>query len=284
MVSIKTCSEAGCEEPIKAQGRCRRHYNLWLAVRPDGKPCSKDGCGGVAFIKGLCQPHYSKQQYDARKVKSCCVDGCGKSLWANGLCRKHWDEGRPAEPRVALTGNMVIELEKIKDVLTSGEVAKVCNVAPRTVAKWIDSGTLQGYKLPGSRDRRVTKVSLLSFLRDNNMPIHVAAKRSAILFGFPADIAAIAKKLAEEDLDINVEIVSDPFSAGVVMTERKPSVVLVHCDYLAPLLPMLKLLELSTAEVVVAVDDAEKVQGMGVHALPCPYRVKDVVAAIAQYI
>ncbi len=27
-----------------------------------------------------------------------------------------------------------------KDVLTTGEVAKICNVAARTVSKWIDAG------------------------------------------------------------------------------------------------------------------------------------------------
>ena len=34
-----------------------------------------------------------------------------------------------------------------KDVLTTGEVAKICNVASRTVSKWFDSGQLKGYRL-----------------------------------------------------------------------------------------------------------------------------------------
>ena len=37
-----------------------------------------------------------------------------------------------------------------KEVLTTGEVAKICNVAPRTVSKWFDSGSLKGYRIPGS--------------------------------------------------------------------------------------------------------------------------------------
>ena len=44
---------------------------------------------------------------------------------------------------------------KVKDVLTTGEVAKICNVAPRTVSKWFDSGALHGYRIPGSKDRRI---------------------------------------------------------------------------------------------------------------------------------
>src|SRR5512140_1444860 len=48
-----------------------------------------------------------------------------------------------------------------KDVLTTGEVAKICNVAPRTVSKWFDSGSLKGYKIPGSKDRRIPVAQLI---------------------------------------------------------------------------------------------------------------------------
>ena len=37
-----------------------------------------------------------------------------------------------------------------KDVLTTGEVAEICKVAPRTVSKWFDSGELEGYRISGS--------------------------------------------------------------------------------------------------------------------------------------
>jgi hypothetical protein len=40
-------------------------------------------------------------------------------------------------------------MAKGKNVLTTGDVAKICNVAPRTVSKWFDSGQLKGYRIPG---------------------------------------------------------------------------------------------------------------------------------------
>ena len=40
---------------------------------------------------------------------------------------------------------------KLKDVLTTGEVAKICNVAPRTVSKWFDSGRFTGIGFPAAR-------------------------------------------------------------------------------------------------------------------------------------
>lgn len=56
------------------------------------------------------------------------------------------------------------------DVLSTGQVGAICRVAPRTVSKWIDTGMLRGYRIPGSEDRRVTVTSLRKFLADNGMP------------------------------------------------------------------------------------------------------------------
>ena len=39
----------------------------------------------------------------------------------------------------------------MKKVFTTGQVAKICKVAPRTVSKWFDSGRLRGYRIPGAR-------------------------------------------------------------------------------------------------------------------------------------
>src|SRR5678809_522606 len=62
--------------------------------------------------------------------------------------------------------------QKIKDVLTTGEVAKICNVAPRTVSKWFDSGALHGYRIPGSKDRRIPLNQLIRFMKQHGMPLN----------------------------------------------------------------------------------------------------------------
>ena len=61
---------------------------------------------------------------------------------------------------------------KVKDVLTTGEVAKICNVAPRTVSKWFDSGALHGYRIPGSKDRRIPLNQLIRFMKQHGMPLN----------------------------------------------------------------------------------------------------------------
>ena len=58
-----------------------------------------------------------------------------------------------------------------KEVLTTGEVAKICHVAPRTVSKWFDTGQLRGYRIPGSRDRRIPVEQLVAFMRAHGLPL-----------------------------------------------------------------------------------------------------------------
>ncbi len=50
------------------------------------------------------------------------------------------------------------------NILSPGRIAKICNVAPRTVCKWIDRGILKGYRMPGGFHRRVTTEDFEAFI------------------------------------------------------------------------------------------------------------------------
>ena len=58
-----------------------------------------------------------------------------------------------------------------KKILTTGDVAEICNVASRTVHKWFDSGLLSGYRIPGSRDRRIPIDELKRFMEEHSLPM-----------------------------------------------------------------------------------------------------------------
>lgn len=65
-------------------------------------------------------------------------------------------------------GERAIRPRARRDTYTTGEVAFLCQVAPRTVSKWVDAGKLQGVRLPsGKRDRRVRRDDLLTFMREH---------------------------------------------------------------------------------------------------------------------
>ena len=74
--------------------------------------------------------------------------------------------------------------------LTSGQVSRLCSVAPRTVSKWIDTGAMVGYRLPdtdsGKRrgmDRRVTPAELIRFMRSRNMPAEMIDRAEKFIGG-----------------------------------------------------------------------------------------------------
>lgn len=50
-------------------------------------------------------------------------------------------------------------------IFTTGQIARICCVAPRTVCKWIDGGVLDGYRIPISQDRRVKREDFEEFIR-----------------------------------------------------------------------------------------------------------------------
>lgn len=60
----------------------------------------------------------------------------------------------------------------MKRDLSTGQVASLLGVSPRTVCKWVDSGRLKGYKVPGSGGfRRVTREELKRFTQLHNLPM-----------------------------------------------------------------------------------------------------------------
>jgi excisionase family DNA binding protein len=69
----------------------------------------------------------------------------------------------------------MIPRKPLKPTYTTGDVAIICNVTKRTAIKWIDSGRLKGYVIPGSTHRRVAAEVLTAFMRNNHIPDHSGA-------------------------------------------------------------------------------------------------------------
>ena len=59
----------------------------------------------------------------------------------------------------------------MRKVFTTGSAAKACNVSPRTVTKWFDTGRLKGYRIPGSQDRRIPRDELVNFMKQHGIPL-----------------------------------------------------------------------------------------------------------------
>lgn len=101
------------------------------------------------------------------------------------------------------------------DILTTGQVAKICHVAPRTVSKWFDTGKLRGYRIPGSRDRRIPRNQLLAFMRAHGMPFDAMMTASLRLLIVGKDDADLRKQL--EHLNrYEISFAANRFEAGML--------------------------------------------------------------------
>ncbi|MBN1435571.1 MAG: response regulator [Sedimentisphaerales bacterium] len=120
-------------------------------------------------------------------------------------------------------------MDKKHDVLTTGQVAKICNVAPRTVSKWFDSGQLRGYRIPGSRDRRIPLDQLVRFMRAHGIPLNGidGGITRVLLVDTNAEAAQTIIDELEKDGRYEVRVAECGFDAGVVAEQFRPHVVFI---------------------------------------------------------
>ena len=121
-------------------------------------------------------------------------------------------------------------MAKGKNVLTTGEVARICNVAPRTVSKWFDKGQLKGYRIPGSKDRRIPVSELARFMKAHNMPAPAlsAGKIRVLIADSNAGTACALAETLRTRADYEVQTVGSNFESGMVAQKFAPHVLLVN--------------------------------------------------------
>ncbi len=121
-------------------------------------------------------------------------------------------------------------MTKKKDVLTTGEVAKICSVAPRTVTKWFDSGQLRGYRIPGSRDRRIPTAELIRFMRAHNMPTDGIEKgqMKVLIIDSNSDVSQQFADTLQTKGSFETRCAHNSFDAGLLAEKFKPQVILIN--------------------------------------------------------
>ena len=120
-------------------------------------------------------------------------------------------------------------MAKGKNVLTTGDVAKICHVAPRTVSKWFDNGQLRGYRIPGSKDRRIPVTELVRFMKIHNMPTSELAvgKIRVLLADSNVKTASTLADILRSRADYDVQIVQSNFETGSAIQKFTPHVLLI---------------------------------------------------------
>ena len=129
-------------------------------------------------------------------------------------------------------------MPRVKDVLTTGEVATICNVAPRTVSKWFDAGSLRGYRIPGSKDRRIPMTNLVKFMQEHGMPLGALQQggKRVLIVDDKSDTLDVLKKVLVEQARYEVQLAHSGFEAGAACGSFTPHVMLLnlHLDDVRP--------------------------------------------------
>ena len=115
-------------------------------------------------------------------------------------------------------------------VYTTGQVARICKVAPRTVATWFDSGRLKGYRIPGSQDRRVPRESMVQFLNEHNLPLSFLDCEECCRVLLIGTEKTLSDRLTGDLVgrgNFRVARVDTGFDAGLVTGKHRQSVIVI---------------------------------------------------------
>lgn len=62
-------------------------------------------------------------------------------------------------------------MKKDRSVLTTGEAAKLMRVSLQTVIRLFDEGQLKGWKIPGTKTRRIARLTPIQFMAERGIPL-----------------------------------------------------------------------------------------------------------------
>ena len=117
----------------------------------------------------------------------------------------------------------------MKTVFTTGEAAKICKVSQQTISRCFDNGQLKGFRVPGSRFRRIPREMLYKFMKDNGIPTDAleSGKRKVLLVDDDNELVELMTKVLEEDGRFEVRIASNGFDAGMMVKEYRPDMIVL---------------------------------------------------------
>ena len=122
----------------------------------------------------------------------------------------------------------------MKDLFTTGEAADICKVSQQTIIRCFDSGRLEGFRVPGSRFRRIPRQSLVKFMRENKIPLDAieSGKRKILIVDDDVEIVELLLDVLERDGRFEVKTASSGYEAGLVTEKFRPELILL--DYMLP--------------------------------------------------
>jgi excisionase family DNA binding protein len=121
-----------------------------------------------------------------------------------------------------------------KRIFTTGEAAQICKVSQQTIIRCFDSGRLTGFRVPGSKFRRIPRDELIRFMRANNIPLDTieGSTRRILVVDDDAGILALFEDVLTRDGRFEVRTAATGYDAGMLTESFRPHLIIL--DYMLP--------------------------------------------------
>jgi len=121
-----------------------------------------------------------------------------------------------------------------KAVYTTGEAADICKVSQQTIIRCFDSGQLRGFRVPGSKFRRIPHDALVRFMTDNGIPLDGLedGKIRVLVVDDEPQIIEMFVDALKADGRFDVATAETGYDAGVLTQQFQPDIVVL--DYMLP--------------------------------------------------
>jgi len=125
-------------------------------------------------------------------------------------------------------------MDKMKDLFTTGEAAEICKVSQQTIIRCFDAGRVEGFRVPGSRFRRIPRQSLIKFMKENNIPLDKleSGKKKILIVDDDAEIVELIVDVLVRDGRFETQTASSGYDAGISTEQFRPDLILL--DYMLP--------------------------------------------------
>ncbi|MBL4886151.1 MAG: response regulator [Planctomycetaceae bacterium] len=117
----------------------------------------------------------------------------------------------------------------MKTVFTTGEAAKICKVSQQTIIRCFDSGQLKGFRVPGSRFRRIPRDILFRFMKENGIPTDAleSGKRKALIVDDDVELVELIRDVMLADGRFDIRVANNGFDAGMMVKEYHPDIIIL---------------------------------------------------------
>jgi len=122
----------------------------------------------------------------------------------------------------------------MKELFTTGEAAEICKVSQQTIIRCFDSGRLEGFRVPGSRFRRIPRASLIKFMKENKIPLDnlESGKKKVLIVDDDEEIVELMVDVLVRDGRFEVQTAGSGYEAGIMTEQFRPDLILL--DYMLP--------------------------------------------------